>query len=125
MRGRYEEIRGLGADVVLIGTGDERYARDFVREHGIPFPVLVDDRAEAARAASVRRVRFLKLFAPSSFPGAVRAWKAGHRLGRPGVRPNQLGATFVVGPGPQVRYAHYDAHTADHAPLKEVFAALG
>ena len=34
-------------------------------------------------------------------------------------------ATLELGPGRTVRYAHIDAHTADHAPLDEVLAALG
>ncbi len=124
MRGRYDEIRALGAEVVAIGTGNVRHARSFIKGEKIPFPVLVDDHAEAAKAASIRRVGFLKLFAPASFPGSRRAWRAGHRVGMPGKRTNQLGATFVVGPGSAVRYAHYDAHTADHAPMDEVFDAL-
>jgi hypothetical protein len=36
----------------------------------------------------------------------------------------QLGATFVVGPGAQVRYEHLDEHSADHAPLDDVLEAL-
>jgi peroxiredoxin len=125
LRDRYAEIRERGAEVVVIGTGDVRYARDFVASERVPFPVLVDDDARAARAARVRRVGMLRLFDPASFPGARRAWRAGHRIGRSGKRVDQLGATFVVGPGPRVRYSHYDAHTADHAPLEEVLAALG
>jgi len=124
LRGRYDEIRSLGAEVVAIGTGDVRYASSFVEAEKIPFPVLVDDGAAAAQAASIRRVGFLKLFAPASYPGARRAWQAGHRVGMPGKRTNQLGATFVVGPCTEVHYAHYDAHTADHAPMDEVFQAL-
>ena len=81
-------------------------------------------RAEAARAAGVRRVGFLKLFTPASFPGTRRAWRAGHRVGMPGRRTDQLGATFVIGPGAALHYSHHDAHTADHAPLDEIFAAL-
>ena len=124
MRGRYDEIRARGAEVVAIGTGDVGHARDFVEAEEIPFPVLVDDAAEAARAARVRRVGVLQLFDPASYAGARRAWGSGHRLGVPGRRTNQLGATFVVGAGPVVKYQHYDAHTADHAPLDEIFAAL-
>ena len=41
-----------------------------------------------------------------------------------GKRVNQLGATFVLGPGPRVLYSHVDEHTADHAPLSEVLAFL-
>ena len=124
MRDRYDEIRALGAEVIWIGTGDVDLARDFVEAQKIPFPVLVDDDAEAAKAAGMRRVNPLMLFAPATFPGFRRAWKAGHRVGWPGKRTNQLGAMFVVGPGPVVHYEHYDAHTADHAPMEEVFEAL-
>ncbi len=124
MRERYDEIRGQGAEVVAIGTGDTRYAARFVADEHVPFPVLVDDDAVAARAASVRKATPWGLFTPRSFPGSRRARKAGHRIHKSGKRVTQLGATFVVGPGDQVRYAHIDAHSADHAPLAEVFAAL-
>ena len=125
MRGRYQEITAAGAEVVAIGTGDERYATAFVAEEQVPFPVLVDDGASAASAAAVRRVNFATLlFDPRSLKGSRQAHRAGYRVKKSGKRVNQLGATFVIGPGSQVRYAHVDVHTADHAPFAEVFAAL-
>ena len=125
MRDRYDEIRSLNSEVIAVGTGSVAYAGRFVEEEKVPFPVLVDDGGEAARAASVRSVGFLKLvFNPKSFPGARRARQAGHRVHKAGKRVTQLGATFVVGPGEQIRYEHVDAHSADHAPLDEVLAAL-
>jgi alkyl-hydroperoxide reductase/thiol specific antioxidant family protein len=124
LRGEYAAIKSRGADVVLIGTGDLRYARAFVADEQIPFPVLVDDDALAANAASIRRAGLLGMFNPASFPGGIRAWRAGHRIGKPGPRVDQLGATFVVGPGAFVRYQHYDAHTADHALMPAIIAAL-
>ena len=125
LRGEYAKIQSRGADVVLIGTGDLRYAHAFVADEQLPFLVLVDDAAEAARAASIRRAGLLGLFNPASFPGGIRAWRAGHRIGKSGPRVDQLGATFIVGPGPTVRYQHHDAHTADHAPMEAIFSALG
>ncbi len=124
MRERYDEIRGRDAEVVAVGTGDERYAARFVADEDVPFPVLVDDNAVAANAASVRTTTPWGLFTPRSFPGARRARKAGHRIHKSGKRVTQLGATFVIGPGERVRYEHVDAHTADHAPLDDVLAAL-
>jgi peroxiredoxin len=124
LRERYEEITERGAEVVAVGTGDERYAARFVEDENVPFPVLVDDDARAARAASVKRASPWGLFNPRSFPGARRARQAGHRIHKSGKRVTQLGATFVVGPGERLRYEHVDAHTADHADLDEVFAAL-
>jgi peroxiredoxin len=125
LRGHHDEIVARGAEVVAIGTGDERYAKAFVAEENVPFPVLVDDRGEAARAASVKKVNFLTLlFDPRSIKGARQAHRDGFRIKKSGKRVTQLGATFVVGPGDTVRYAHVDAHTADHAPVADVLAAL-
>lgn len=125
MRGRYQEIRERGADVVAVGTGDVAYARRFVEEESVPFPVLVDDDGAAARAASIRNVNFATLlFDPRSMRGARQAHRQGFRIKKSGKRVNQLGATFVVGPGRIVRYEHIDLHTADHAHVDEVLDAL-
>jgi peroxiredoxin len=111
LRDYYDEVTAAGAEVVAVGTGDARYAAAFVAEERVPFPVLVDDEGAAATAAAVHKVNFLTLlFDPRSMKG--------------GRRVNQLGATFVLGPGSVVRYAHVDAHTADHAPLADVLAVL-
>jgi len=124
LRDAYESIRARGAEVVAIGTGGVKHARAFVEDEGIPYPVLADDAARAATAASIERVGLFRLFHPDSFGGARRAYAAGHRIRASGKRVNQLGATFVMGPGPALHYEHRDAHTADHAPLSEVLAAL-
>ncbi len=125
MRGIYDEIQRRGGEVVAIGTGNVRYAASFVADEDVPFPVLVDDDAKAARAASVRRVGFFRLLTDRrSRDGAKRARADGHRIHKAGRRVTQQGATFVVGPGARVRYEHVDDHSADHAPLEEVLAAL-
>jgi hypothetical protein len=125
LRGSYDEITETGAEVVAVGTGDTRYAEAFVKEERIPFPVLVDDDAEAATAASIKRVNPVTLLLdPRAFKGGRRAYRDGYRIKKSGKRVTQLGATFVVGPGSQLRYEHLDAHTADHAPLAEVLAAV-
>ena len=110
--------------MVAIGTGDVRYAKAFVSEEQIDFPVLVDDDAAAARAASVRNASIFSLAGPRTWSGSRQAHRDGFRVHRSGKRVTQLGATFVLGPGSQVRYEHVDAHSSEHAPLDEVLAAL-
>ena len=124
MRDAYDEIQQRGAEVVAIGTGSAAAAEAFVEDEDIPYPVLADPRGKAARAAAIESASPLGLFHPASYAGAARAWRAGHRVGVSGKRVTQLGSTFVVGPGPVVHYTHRDAHTADHAPLTEILAAL-
>ncbi len=125
MRGEYDEIQRRGAEVVAIGTGSVKHAAAFVADEDVPFPVLVDDDARAARAASVRRVGFFRLLTDRrSRAGAKRAREDGHRIHKAGRRVTQLGATFVIGPGERVLYEHLDDHSADHAPLDEVLGAF-
>jgi peroxiredoxin len=124
LRDAYEEIKRTGAEVIAIGTGNAKHARHFVEEEHIPFPVLVDDDASAARTASVKRGGTWNVLGPKTYGASIRTWRRGHKIHMAGKRVFQLGATFVVGPGDTVRYEHLDVTTVDHAPLEEVFAAL-
>lgn len=125
LRDNYPQIRDSGAELVAIGTGDQRYAAHFAKSESLTFPLLVDDDGVAARTASVRRANLAKLLSPTGAPAALRAFRSGARQGRSGPRQTQLGATFVLGAGDRVRYTHYDRDAADHAPIPEVLAALG
>ena len=124
MRRSYPDITARGADVVAVGTGDVRYAKAFVSDEDIPFIVLVDDDGAAAAAASVKRAGWPALMGPASWPGTRRAWKEGFRIHKAGKRVTQLGATFVIGPGPTMRYEHQASDSTDHAALDAVLGAL-
>ena len=121
---RYAEFTKAGAQVVAVGTGDERYAAAFVHDEHIPYTVLVDDHADAAHAASVETVSWGKLLAPSTWKATVATWKNGHKVHKAGKRVKQLGATFVIAPGDKVLYTHLDSDSTDHALADEVLAAL-
>jgi peroxiredoxin len=121
---QYDDIRAAGAEVVAIGTGDVRYASAFVRDDAIPYPVLVDDDAEAARAASVNVASWYRLLHPSTWKATRDASKRGYKVSKPGKRVKQLGATFVIEPGDVVRYEHLDGDSVDHAAIDDVLAAV-
>jgi peroxiredoxin len=124
LRERYDEITGAGADVVAIGTGDRRYAEAFIREEQIPFLVLVDDDAAAARAASLRTLNWFQLLHPRTWRATRETSKRGHHVHKSGKRVRQIGATYVIGAGDRIRYEHLDADSTDHASIDAVLAAL-
>jgi peroxiredoxin len=124
LRDRYDELQTQGVELVAIGTGDQRYAGAFVRDERIPYLVLVDDHAEAALAASVKFASWYRLLHPSSWKASIEAWQRGARIHKAGKRVTQLGATFVIGPGDNVRYSHVDADSVDHAPVADILAAV-
>jgi peroxiredoxin len=124
LRDRNDEIVGLGARIVAIGTGDRRYAEAFARDERIPFLLLVDDDASAARAASVRTIDWFQLLHPRTWKATRETSKRGYHVHKSGRRVRQIGATFVIGRGDRVRYEHLDVDSTDHADIDEVLTAL-
>jgi hypothetical protein len=104
LRGHYGEIVGAGAEVVAVGTGDERYAQAFVADEQVPFPVLVDDDAAAATAAAVKKVNFATLlFDPRSLKGARQAHRDGFRVkksARRSTTPTSTATRLITLPSP-------------------------
>ena len=124
MRQHHELIRALGGEIVAIGTGNLDYALSFVADERIPYLVLVDDDARAAAAASVPEIPWHRLLHPKSWVATWQTYRRGHRIHAPGERVQQVGATFILGPGDRVRYAHVDADGPDHAPLDDVLGVI-
>jgi peroxiredoxin len=125
LRRHYDEIQAAGAQVVALGTGNADYANAFIEEQKIPFPVLIDAEAEAAKIASVKRGKRGDLIGPKQLIGGTKAFFKGHRQKFVGDRRAQLGATFVIAPGGKLLYEHRAEGAEEHAPLKEVLKAAG
>jgi hypothetical protein len=117
-------FRARGVRLAAIGLGDVAYARSFRDESGIAFPLLVDVDREACRAAELRSASLLHLVRRDTFIARRRARAAGHRQGRLGPNPFQLGGSFVFGPGDRNRYAHLSETFGDNAPVSALLAPL-
>lgn len=124
LRDHEAEFQARGASVAAVGLGDLAYARAFRDESGIAFPLLVDAAREAYRAAELGSASLSHLLRPDNFAARRRARAAGHRQGRTGPNPFQLGGSFVFGPGDVDRYAHVSETFGDTAPVSLLLAAL-
>lgn len=125
MRRHHDQITAAGAQVVAIGTGNADYAKAFISENEIRYTVLIDEHAEAARTASIKRGKMSDLIGPKQILGGTKAFFKGHRQKTRGKRVDQLGATFVIAPGGKVLYEHRAEGAEEHAPLDEVLEAAG
>lgn len=90
----------------------------------MPFPVLLDEDGSAAEIAGTKRLGAGSLVSVDALSAGIRTFRAGHRQGKTGRRPFQLGATLVIGPGDHLRYADFEDYAGDHADLDEVLSVL-
>lgn len=124
MRDHADEIRALGALPAAIGTGKAFWARAFREEAGIDFPLLVDPELAAYRAAGLGRGSVLSTVDPRFGLETARAFARGHRQGRTGSEPLQLGGSFVFAPGHRELFAHVSKGFADNAPIAALVAVV-
>lgn len=90
----------------------------------MPFPVLLDSDGTAASVVATKTIGVGALVRPTAIGAALRSWRTGHRQGKAGPRPTQLGATVVLGPGDEILYEDREEFAGDHASLDEVIAAV-
>ncbi|MBI3458268.1 MAG: AhpC/TSA family protein [Candidatus Rokubacteria bacterium] len=125
MREHEQAFREAGAGLAVVGLGNRDDAQRFREETGITFPLLVDERREAYRAAGLRTASPLHLFRRDNAAARARARAGGQRQRRTGRHPFQLGGSFVFGPGNVDRYAHASETFGDNASPAALLAALG
>ncbi|MBT8202543.1 MAG: hypothetical protein HKN74_02515 [Acidimicrobiia bacterium] len=109
--------------VTAIGTGGKRYAKAFIEDEDVPFAVLLDEDGRAADVVGTGELGAGTLLKPSAYVAGLRSLVGGHRQSKTGRRPTQLGATLVIAPGNELRYADFEDFAGDHADIDEVLAA--
>jgi NAD(P)-dependent dehydrogenase (short-subunit alcohol dehydrogenase family) len=123
LRDRVDEIRGLGAELVVVGNGALSFAAAFREDYQLDSPLLVDPELRAYRAAGLRRGR-VEALSPRMPLNALRALRGGWRQGSVQGDLWQLGGVFVVRPGGDLAYRYVSREAGDHAPVKEILEAL-
>ena len=124
MRDREKDFREAGATLAAIGLGDREYAKKFRQESGIDFPLLVDEKREAYRAARLKSASVLHLLRTDNFAARNRAKAGGHRQHKLGQHPFQLGGSFVFAPGDVDRFVHLSATFGDNASPDVLLGAV-
>jgi peroxiredoxin len=124
LRAHQQEFEKRGVGLAAIGLGDMNYARVFREDTGITFPLFVDDKREAYRAAELHKANIIHLLRSDNAASRKRAKASGFVQKKLGKDPFQLGATFVFAPGDQDWFVHQSETFGDNAPVERVLAAI-
>jgi NAD(P)-dependent dehydrogenase (short-subunit alcohol dehydrogenase family) len=118
-----DEIRALGAELVVVGNGATNFAEAFREDYRLDSPLLVDPELRAYRAAGLRRGR-VEALSPRLPLHALRALGGGSRQGSVQGDLWQLGGVFVIRAGGELAYRYVSREAGDHPPLEEILEAL-
>jgi hypothetical protein len=120
---REDDIEARGAQLIAIGNGHAHWARAFIEEEGVDFPVYVDPSRESYDVFGMKRGVFEGMNLRTLGHGR-RARRAGFRQTAVRGDPTQNGGVVVFDENGDVVYAHVEAETGDLANLDDVIAAL-
>jgi len=123
LRDQLPSIRAEGAELVTVGNGTPEAAAAFRQEFELEFPVLVDGELRAYRAFGLRRDK-LAILNPRMIPDLLRALSRGARQGPTAGDVWQLGGTFIISPGSEIKWAYPNHRAGDHPPTDQVLSAL-
>ena len=79
--------QGTGSGVTAIGTGGRRYAKAFIEDERVPFPVLLDEEGEAADIIETNQLNAFSLIRPAALLAGTRSLAGGNRQHNAGRRP--------------------------------------
>ena len=132
MRGHLPEIRELGAELTLIGSGNPAHARAFRDDlraaasdgAAVDEPLrLCDTKLEAVAAAGLRRSNGSP-FSLSTLKHGWRAYQEGHRQSAVQGDPWQQGGVFAFAPGDVTLFAYVSRSAGDHPDPARFLEAL-
>ena len=126
MREAQPKFAARGARIAVVAQGGADDARSFCDQRGVSdlLLCLADPHREAYRAFGLERGSVNRVMGPKVLAAGLRAWRHGLGLPGRGQDPMQLGGAFVIDRTGQMRLAHRDPTSADHATVDELLAAL-
>jgi hypothetical protein len=123
---RYEEIRRLGGEVLVVSFARPDHLALYVAAGPLPFPVVADPTRQAYQAFGLERTSWSAMLAARSvlrYLGLIlRGWLP--RRPQEGEDVLQLGGDFVLDATGRVVYVHRSAEPTDRPPARELIDAV-
>jgi peroxiredoxin len=132
LKNEYAGYRQAGAMVIAIGQGESERAQRFVRQRGLPCPLLCDPGRRAYEAYGLLEAKpsqvvygMPEAFLRCDLDVAVDLQKSRHGTERAPVdSPWQLPGEFVIDRGGIIRLAYRSQFCADYADPQVLLAAI-
>lgn len=124
MQGRYEEIRALGAEVIVVSFAPVERLPAYQALHAWPFPIVSDPDRAAYQAFGLGSAGWGALLRPRVWRRYFALVLQGHRIQAATDDVHQLGGDFVLDRSRRLLYAHRSTDPADRPPTEDLVKAL-
>jgi hypothetical protein len=120
LRAHAKEIEALDLAVLVVTFEPRRQAEEYVRETGLPWPLLVDHGRAVYRAYGMRRGGIWDISKPSSWSAYLDLMRRGRRLRMPRGDVHQLGGDVLIDAGGVIALHRVERDPTDRPPVSEL-----
>jgi len=123
LRSRYEDIKALNTEVVVISFSTGEWAQAWLNETQAPFSMLLDPKRAAYSAYGLDH-SLLRSWGPKTIWQYARLLLTGRR--RRGIQGDsgQLGGDFIVDTTGVIRFSHPSRNPTDRPSVDRLLAGL-
>lgn len=124
MRSRYDAIKALNAEVVIISFGAEFWVKVWQEQTQAPFPLLLDQERQAYRAYGLEQ-SVVRSWGVKNLWYYAKAMLQGQPLhDSHGEDTSQLGGDFIIDANGILRYTHPSRDPTDRPAVDALLAVL-
>ncbi len=126
MRARYDEIRALGGEVIVVSFEPASRLSMYIEDHGWPWQVVADPERAGYAAFGLTSATWGAMLRPRVMVKFIQLLRRGLKLRRPSPHVDvlQLGGDFVLDGDRRVVFAHRSTDPADRPPVEALTTAL-
>ena len=124
MRHHQHELDRLGVKVAVITFEKSLFARNYVEETGLRWPLLVDEKRSVYRAYGMLEAGVLDLWGPASWWAYIKEMSRGRFPKKPTGDIHQRGGDVLVDPAGIVRLHHIGKGPADRPPASDILRLI-
>lgn len=125
MREHRDEFKRLNLQPVIITFENDYFARAYVAETGLDWPLLVDQQRESYRSYGILQASFRDLWGPQNWWVYLKELLKGGKLRLPTDDIYQRGGDVLIDPNGIVRLHHVGRGPADRPAVATILQRIG
>lgn len=122
MREKEKILKESNIQVAVVTFEAGYFAKQYVKETGIDWPLLIDEKRELYKAYGMLEASFWDIWGPATWWVYFKELLAGHKLHKSSGDISQRGGDVLIAPDGIVRFHHIGSGPADRPSVESVLA---
>jgi len=124
LREQENELARLNVRVVVVTFEHDYFARQYLAETSLPWPLLVDDSRETYHSYGMLAASFWDIWGPKTWLAYLKALLQGQSLHKSEGDISQRGGDVLIDPAGIVRLHHVGTGPADRPSVETILARV-